>query len=243
FGILQLTLGPLVGLAAGFVGGKLIDVAVRREWMLGDFTGPAALALALACYSIAELVGGNGFIGAFVGGLTFGAMVRDHCHTLFEFAEAEGQLLTLITFLLFGAFLLPEAIQAFSWPIFLYAVLSLTVVRMVPVAISLIGAGLRWQTVGFLGWFGPRGLASLLFVLLILKDTHGAANHTIMVTVVTTVTLSTLLHGLSASIGARWYANSLEKADQAPEHAKVKEMRTRVGDWLRHRRKSHQEGQ
>lgn len=232
FGILQLTLGPLVGLAIGYAGARGIDTAVSKGWMAGDFTGPAALALALACYSLAELVGGNGFIAAFVGGLAFGVGVRDHCHSLFEFAEAEGQLLTLIAFLLFGAVLLPEALGHLSVTTVVYAVLSLTVIRMVPVAISLLGMGLKPQTVGFIGWFGPRGLASLLFVLLVLEDVHAPGAETVMITAVTTVALSTLLHGLSASPGARWYARVVGETDGNPEHMAVQEMRTRVGSWL-----------
>lgn len=232
FGILQLTLGPLVGLALGYAGARGIDTAVQKGWMADDFTGPAALALALACYSVAELVGGNGFIAAFVGGLAFGAGVRDHCHTLFEFAEAEGQLLTLIAFLLFGAVLLPDALNHMTAATLIYAVLSLTLIRMVPVAVGMIGMGLKPQTIGFIGWFGPRGLASLLFVLLVLEDVHAPGAETVMVAAVTTVALSTVLHGLSASPGARWYAGVVGQAGARPEHATVQEMRTRVASWF-----------
>ena len=233
FGLMQLTLGPLVGIAVGLAGGYMIDLSVRRGWMTGDFTGPAALALALAAYSLAELAGGNGFIGAFAGGLTFGAMVRDHCRQLFEFAEAEGQLLTLMTFLLFGAVMLPEAMGGFDARVVLYALLSLTVIRMVPVALSLLGTGVHWRTVGFLGWFGPRGLASLLFALLVLDGSGSEVTHTIMSVAVFTVALSTLLHGLTASPAARWYARATESEGDMPEHSEVHEMRTRVGAWLK----------
>ncbi len=199
FGLLQITLGPLVGIAIGFVGGRLIDTAADREWMSEAFQGIGILSLAGLCYVVAELVGGNGFIAAFLGGMTFGNTIRNQCDFLFEFMETEGQLLMLITFLAFGIAMLPEGLAALEPRHLLYAVLSLTVIRMLPIAISLLGAGIRLPATLFLGWFGPRGLASILFVLLILEEADVSHQEDILTVTVITVALSTFLHGLSAA--------------------------------------------
>ncbi|MEH6755590.1 MAG: cation:proton antiporter, partial [Alphaproteobacteria bacterium] len=153
FGLLQVTLGPLAGLLIGYIGGHLIDKSSTAGWMTPAFQGLSTLAIALAAFSLAELVEGNGFLAAFVAGLTMGNVHRGVCDYLFDFAESEGQLLTVLTFFLFGAVIVPEVIGHATPMILLYAILSLTIVRMVPVAISLIGSRLQFPTWIFLGWF------------------------------------------------------------------------------------------
>ena len=134
FAAAQLLLGPLVGVVVGYAGSWLIDRAAKYEWMTMSAEGGAILGLALLSFATAEIVEGNGFIAAFVSGLVFGNRVRGRCTFLFEFIEAEGQLLILLTFLIFGAAVLPGAVGKFGWEIALYAVLSLTIVRMIPIA-------------------------------------------------------------------------------------------------------------
>ena len=229
FGTLQITLGPLVGAAVGWGAARLIDGAVKAGWMAESYQGPAILGVALLAFASAELIGGNGFIAAFVAGMVFGNQVRERCGFLFEFAEAEGHLLTLLTFLIFGAAILPEAFGHAGPMVLLYAVLSLTAVRMIPIAVSLIGAGLRAPTVGFLAWFGPRGLASILFALFILEEAETPGAETVLVTVVATVALSILAHGLSAAPAAKWYGNLIGQRRAARESEAVTEMPTRVG--------------
>ncbi|MCG8595118.1 MAG: cation:proton antiporter [Kiloniellales bacterium] len=229
FGAMQITLGPLVGAAVGWGAARLIDGAVKAGWMAESYQGPAILGVALLAFAGAELIGGNGFIAAFVAGMVFGNQVRERCGFLFEFAEAEGHLLTLLTFLLFGAAILPEAFGHAGPMVLLYAVLSLTAVRMIPIAVSLIGAGLRAPTVGFLAWFGPRGLASILFALFILEEAETPGAETVLVTVVATVALSILAHGLSAAPAAKWYGNLIGQRREARESEAVTEMPTRVG--------------
>ncbi|MDJ0943973.1 MAG: cation:proton antiporter [Kiloniellales bacterium] len=229
FGSLQVTLGPLVGAAVGWAAARLIDGAVKAAWMAESYEGPAILGVALLAFAGAEIVGGNGFIAAFVAGMAFGNQVRERCGFLFEFAEAEGHLLTLLTFLIFGAAILPEAIGHAGPMVLLYAVLSLTAVRMVPVALSLLGAGLRAPTVGFLAWFGPRGLASILFALFVLEEAETPGAQTILATVVVTVALSILAHGLTAAPAARWYGNAIRRQRECAEAKAVSEMPTRVG--------------
>lgn len=227
FGLLQITLGPLAGLAMGYVGGHLIDKASQAGWMTSAFQGLSTLAIALAAFALAELVAGNGFLAAFVAGLTVGNVHRGVCDYLFDFAESEGQLLTVLTFFLFGAVILPEVIDQFTPMILLYALLSLTVVRMVPVAISLVGSHLRLPTWIFLGWFGPRGLASILFALLVLGEQESRLAGEFMATVAATVLLSVLLHGVTAAPAARWYARAVQRMGDSEEAGTVREMRPR----------------
>ncbi|MGD2132593.1 MAG: cation:proton antiporter [Maricaulaceae bacterium] len=229
FGALQVSLGPAVGVAAGFGGGRLIDWAAKREWMSEGFEGAAVLGLAILAFAGAELVGGNGFIAAFTAGLVFGDQVRGRCRFLFEFAEAEGQILVLVTFLIFGAALLPDALGALSWPVVVYALLSLSVVRLAPIALSLVGLKLRLPTIVFLGWFGPRGLASILFAIFVLEDMWITAGDTILTTTLVTVALSILLHGVTAAPAARWYGALASQMGECVESKPVAEMRTRTG--------------
>jgi len=229
FAVFQVTLGPLVGIAIGYVGARVLDRAAERGWVNGAFQGIGILSLALFTYVAAELVGGNGFIAAFLSGMVFGNTIRHPCTFLFEFMETEGTLLMLITFLIFGAALLPEGLEFLDPAMLLYVILSLTVIRMIPVALSLLGAGLRWPTTLFLGWFGPRGLASILFVLLILEEADAEhANELLSITVVT-VASSALLHGLTAAPLAKRYGQQVARMGECEEIQPVSEMPLRDG--------------
>jgi sodium/hydrogen antiporter len=228
FGLKQVTLGPLAGAVVGIVGAKLIDRAAARSWMTESFEGLGVLAVAALAYLSADLIGGNGFIAAFVAGLCFGNTVKGECKFLFEFAETEGQFLTLVTFMIFGASMLPMLGGHIDWPMVLYAVLSLTVIRMLPVALSLAGAGLNISTVAFLGWFGPRGLASILFALLILDQSEILRREEALLITILTVAISTVAHGVSAAPAARAYASAAEKMGPCEETRPVEEMPVRI---------------
>ena len=154
---------------------------------------------AVAAFGGAEIVEGNGFIAAFTAGLAMGTIARGSCEDIIDFSEDEGQLLALITFLVFGATIAGPALDELTWQIAAYAVLSLTVVRMVPVAVSLVGAHLRRDTIAFLGWFGPRGLASILFGLLVLEEADLTNGPEIYLIVTWTVLLSVFAHGITAA--------------------------------------------
>jgi NhaP-type Na+/H+ or K+/H+ antiporter len=224
FAALQVTLGPLAGVTVAWIGGRLITWSDSREWMDGRFARLAGISLALLSFASAELIGGNGFIAAFVAGMTLGNSQRGKCEYLYSFLEAEGQLLALLVFLLLGL--------SFAWPtlaesdgtMWLYAGLSLTVVRMVPVAISMIGTGLRPPSVLFLGWFGPRGLASLLFAILILEEAALPHGQLVFNVVILTVLGSVFAHGMSAAPAATWYGKLASDASRCPaEHKTVTE--------------------
>ena len=224
---MQVVLGPLVGLLVGGIGGRLVSLATRTGWMNHSFQQLASLSLAIAALSLAELVHGNGFIAAFVAGITLGNLHRPICECLYEFAEAEGQLMILFTFTLFGAMLVPSALEATTPMMILYALLSLTLLRMLPVSLSLIGTRVRLETHLFLGWFGPRGIASILFGLLVLMEAEFPGRDLVFHTITVTVLLSVVLHGLTAVPGANLYGarvESMKHEDDAPEHADVGEM-------------------
>ena len=232
FTLLQIGLGPLVGIAVGYIGGQLVTWATRTGWITYAFQELSALGLAVLAFAAAELVGGNGFIAAFCAGLTVGNSARAICTCLYEFAEAEGQLLTLFVFMIFGGVLLPTVLDGWQRSIVVYAVLSLTAIRMIPVAVSLIGAKLQRETVLFLGWFGPRGLATILFALLVLESSSLAERETILLIAMTTVLLSIFAHGITAYPLANRYgdhAEAMQDEPDMPELEPISEMPLRLG--------------
>ena len=224
FTLMQIVLGPLIGVAVGFIGAKLVDSFADREWMSQTFEGVCALSIALIAFTGAEFVHGNGFISAFVGGLAFGHFLSHRCKFLYEFAESEGQFFTLTTFLIFGTIAIHLIGDSFHWTYVLYGVLSLTVIRMLPIAISLIGTGVNKYTIAFLGWFGPRGLASILFALLILDRMEIARGKEIISIVIVTVLLSVLLHGVTAFPASHGYGAAISRDEDSEEMKPVQDM-------------------
>ncbi|MDH3712260.1 MAG: cation:proton antiporter [Gammaproteobacteria bacterium] len=229
FGLLQITLGPVTGAIVGMVGGRVLDRVAEKQWAATSFQGIAILALALLCFVLAEMLGGNGFIAAFVGGVAFGNTIRHPCTFLFEFMETEGQLLMLITFMVFGAALLPKGLQHIDGSVVFYALMSLTVIRMLPVAVSLFRTGVGWPTRLFLGWFGPRGIASILFGLLILEEMEVANVEKLFAITIVTVALSALLHGVTAAPLARLYGRKAAAMGECEENRVVTELPLREG--------------
>lgn len=198
FGLKQIGYGPLVGSLVGWVGGVLIDRSARQGWMNPIFHRLSAIALALLCFSLAEAVGGNGFIAAFFGGLMLGVRTDSVRERIHEFGEAEGQMLALLVFLIFGMVMVPAIWRYWDINALIYALLSLSVIRMLPVALSLLGAKLSFPAVGFIGWFGPRGIASILYALLLIRQIGFSGHERLLSVIGLTVLLSVFLHGLSA---------------------------------------------
>ena len=202
--LVELAIGVAVGAGVGFAGGWLLRWARQRGWAAEDFVGVAVLALALTAYATALAVHGNGFVAAFCGGIAFGAAAGRRGPAELVFLEQVGGAVSLLVWLAFGAIAVPIALDRLDWTILLYAVLSVTVVRMVPVALALLGSGTDRNTVLFIGWFGPRGLASLVFALLALEEIGSGADGAVAVIAVT-VLLSVLAHGVSAApLAARY---------------------------------------
>jgi len=200
FVIKQVTLGPIVGLAVGWIGGKLMQITADKGWTEGTFQRLSALPLAILAFAFAESVEGNGFIAAFVAGIGLTAAITSANvrHQVQEFGETEGMQLILVVFLIFGLAMVPAAAPYWGVRELIYAVASLTVLRMLPVAISLIGARLDWQTITFIGWFGPRGIASVLYLLMAVAAIGFDGYEQVMSVIVLTIMISVYAHGISA---------------------------------------------
>lgn len=213
--VVELLVGVAVGVAVGGVGGAALRLARRRGTAAEGFVGIAVLALALLSYAASVAVDGNGFVAAFCGGLAFGAFAGRRAHGELVFVEQTGTMVSSLVWMAFGAVAVPIALDRMSATVVLYALLSLTLVRMVPVALVCLGAGLDRATVLFVGWFGPRGLASLVFALLALESLGTRADEAVAV-ITTTVLLSVLAHGLTASPLSRRYGRSESAAGPEP---------------------------
>jgi NhaP-type Na+/H+ or K+/H+ antiporter len=200
--------GALVGAGAGGVAAAVVVVAGRRQLAQPIWLRVVPAAAAALAFAAADAVGGSGFIAAFAAGLVFGSVVHRFGEKAGHVLEELGELLGAATFVIFGAVLLGPALGRSSWSVGLYAVSSLTVVRMLPVAIALLGTNARPPTTAFLGWFGPRGLASIVFAVLIVEE-NGVLPHESLVTttVYVTIGLSVLVHGVSAAPLARRYGS------------------------------------
>ena len=202
--------GALGGLIAGALIAAIVIQAGRRDLIAAPWRQVIPGAGAALAYGLAAVLGGSGFIAAFVAGLAFRALLGRDPAEMNRLSEEVGDVLNGITFLLFGAVLLEPALGDLSWQLALYAVLSLTLVRMVPVAAAMVGSGARPRTVAFLGWFGPRGLASIVFALIVVQESALPHQHLIVLAVYLTVGLSVFAHGLSAAPLARRYARWYE---------------------------------
>jgi NhaP-type Na+/H+ or K+/H+ antiporter len=221
FGALgQLMIGAGVGAAVAFVGGRLIVLARQRGWMQHGSRRLATLALALLSFLVASEVGGNPFVSAFVGGIVFGATATTDAVESVELTELVGNLLSLALWFIFGAGFVIPAFEDLDARIVVYAIASLTVVRMVPVALALLGARQGWPTVAFIGWFGPRGLASVVFALLAVEELGNTDPRVIVAvnTITVTIVFSIVAHGITGRPFATRYVAALVSpaADPSP---------------------------
>lgn len=213
FTLKQFVFGPIIGGLVGYLGGLLVEKATKRDWMNTTFQQLISLSLAILAFTLAEKVHGNGFIAAYFAGLLLGTTkhaVRERIH---EFGEAESQVLQLLIFLLFGMVLIPLSYMHWDWRAWVYAILSLTVIRILPVVLSLAGTDLTRGTKYFIGWFGPRGIASILYLLMVTIELGSTGLEKMISVIVLTITLSIYLHGISANPLSRLYIVKKEKAD------------------------------
>ncbi|WP_231582955.1 sodium:proton antiporter [Methanosarcina sp. MTP4] len=224
----QIGFGAFVGIALGLLGGWLSGRASRAGWTSELYHRIEFLALAITSWLVADGIGGSGFVAAFLAGMASGAMGRRVEEEEIIFTEAEGSILSLAVFFIFGV-VTATRLSAIGFSEIVYAVLSLTAIRMVPVAISLIGTKLHRETVLFLGWFGPRGLASVVLLLIAIEEAEGIQGlETISLVVTTTVLLSVFAHGISANPASEWYSRRVAALpEDAPELGEVKELPAR----------------
>ncbi len=227
----QIGYGALAGAIAGAAAAAALLVAGRAAHAESDWLEIVPFAAAALAWGIAHPIGGSGFIAAFVGGVAFQMLRRDALGEVGHLIDQVGDVLGAITFVVFGAVLLGPALGHLSVAVVVYALLSLTVIRMAPVAAALAGTGMRRRTVGFLGWFGPRGLASMVFALMLEEDGGVTHAETVMTAVFVTVGLSVLLHGVTAAPLAEryasWFAAQRREAEPSPEERPAPEIRWR----------------
>ena len=226
--------GVMGGVVAGLVVGAVIVYAGRRDLIEGTWRQVIPAAGAALGYGMAVALDGSGFIAAFVAGMVFRAVIRRDPEDVNRLTEEVGGLLNGVTFILFGAILLGPALGELSWELALYAVLSLTVVRMVPVAIGMLGSHARVPTLGFLGWFGPRGLASIVFAVILIEESQLPHEELIVLATYITVGLSVFAHGFTAAPLADRYARWFERhpSDTAPSLEGAPSKMTRARAWL-----------
>ena len=226
----EIGLALVAAVAVGVLGGRLLVVARRLGWTSSSSEQLVVLAFSLLAYVGAVAMGGNGFVAAFVGGLLFGASTSSQMQKPVEFTETVGLFASFFVWTVFGAIFVGPVVTGDIEPVaILYAVISLTVVRMLPVAAALVGVGLRRDTVAFMGWFGPRGLASVVFTLIAVEELHGAGPITDAIVEIATWTIliSVVAHGLSAGPFASAYGHRLCEAGDIPELAEAPEPRIR----------------
>jgi NhaP-type Na+/H+ or K+/H+ antiporter len=223
----QIGLGIPVGIAVGLVGGWFLGLARRRDWASAPFQQIAMISLAPLCLIVADQIGASPFITAFVAGLALQVGFRDSAEGIAEFSENEGRLLHMLVFFLFGTSAGLALGEFYLAPV-LYAVLILTLVRLVPVVISMIGTNLSLPSVLFMGWFGPRGLASIVLGLVAVQEVQTANVSLLRLGVIATVLFSIFAHGLSAAPVINLYANQIDKMSaDAPERKDVLRMPVR----------------
>ncbi len=194
----ELGIGLAVGLTLSAVGTWMLRWCLKQGWVTEVWKQITVVGLAIACFSVAQSLEGSGYIAAFSGGFLFGFQEKKSTHKLVLAAEGISETLALMTWMLFGALVIGKAVNFFTWEMVLYALLSLTLVRMLPIFLSLTGTGESTTSKLFLGWFGPRGLASLVFAIIVINEKVPGAELIAMV-VVTTVFTSLMAHGISAN--------------------------------------------
>jgi NhaP-type Na+/H+ or K+/H+ antiporter len=203
----EIGIGVAVGLGLTFLASRMLTGAMNAGWVNDVWIQIPVVALSLACFAIAQLLGGSGFIAAFVGGLLFGALRPEHRERCLRASEGTGETFALLTWVVFGAAVVGPALEGLSVRVIAYAVLSLTAARMVPVFVALFGLDVAAPGKLFLGWFGPRGLASVVFSIIVI-DAGLPGGETITSVVVWTVTLSIIAHGMTATPLAKAYGKA-----------------------------------
>jgi len=217
--VVELVGGAVLGIAVGVVGAVLLALARRHGWSSPGVRPLAILALALFAYSTSVVAGTNGFIAAFVAGMAFGTVDHHNDEAALQFTEEAGTLLSLLVWFIFGAVMLVPGLEDLGWRDVVFALLALTLLRMLPVAVALAGTGLDRGTVAFVGWFGPRGLASVVFGLIAVDSLAPSESKVVLAAITLTVALSVLLHGISASpLAARYGAYASRLGPAGPEH-------------------------
>ncbi len=211
----ELGIGAAVGLGFAAVGATVIRWCFKQGWLTKIWIQMAVIALALASFAVAQELHGSGYIAAFVGGMLFGSMAKEATHDLVMAAEGTAESLAMITWLLFGAVVVGQNMNLMTWELVIYALLSLTVIRVLPIFLSLTGIGVSVSSRLFLAWFGPRGLASIVFAIIVMEAELPGSRFLALVVVVT-VFASLVAHGVTANPLAAWLGR--KEGSEEPVH-------------------------
>ena len=206
----EIGIGVLVGASFALIATQLGRFCLERNWISSTWKQVLVVTLAIACFATAQSLGGSGFIASFVGGLVFGGTAKSDKEELLQGSEATGDTMSLITWVVFGSAVVSLAINQINWQIAFYAILSLTVVRILPVLLSLSGVALDLESKLFVGWFGPRGLASIVFAVIVM-DANLPNSQALAITTACTVVLSVIAHGLTANPWAKRYSHKRQQ--------------------------------
>jgi NhaP-type Na+/H+ or K+/H+ antiporter len=202
----EIGIGAAVGLVFAYLAVKILRIALKRGWFTDIWAQIPVIGLALACFATADRLHGSGYIAAFLGGLLFGHMTR-RTHELVQAGEGVAELLAMLTWVVFGAVAVGQSWVVMTWPVLLYSLLSLTVIRMLANILALTRSGEGWEPKFFLAWFGPRGLATIVFFVIV-ADANLPGEPIIQSVVVCTITLCIVAHGVTANAWAKRIANS-----------------------------------
>lgn len=202
----EIGIGAAVGLVFAYFAVKILRIALKRGWFTDIWAQIPVIGLALACFATADRLHGSGYIAAFLGGLLFGHMTR-RTHELVQAGEGVAELLAMLTWVVFGTVAVGQSWVVMTWPVLLYSLLSLTVIRMLPNILALTRSGEGWEPKFFLAWFGPRGLATIVFFVIV-ADANLPGEPIIQSVVVCTITLCIVAHGVTANAWAKRIANS-----------------------------------
>ena len=204
----QIFIGAIAGGIIGYLGAKITQKAIDRGYMEHQYRNLTPIALAIFAYYMAEFVHGNGYISAFFTGLLYGNIAPSLRHSVEEFAESEGEFLIMISFLIYGLVFVPDMIPYLNMSVILYALISLTLIRMIPIVIGMGKLNVDFPTRMFISWFGPRGIASILYIIVAVHKLGSIEGHEeIFATASLTILLSIILHGISAQPLAKIFAD------------------------------------
>ncbi len=198
----EIGIGLAVAVVLTLVAVKLMTLSIQRGWFTEVWVQMPVVTLALACFTTAQSLHGSGYMAAFVGGLLFGHFAGEKTHRLVMAGEGIAELLAMLTWLVFGAAVIGQMWATMTLDVLIYSLLSLTLIRMLPNVIALTGTGEKLETKLFLAWFGPRGLASIVFFIIV-ANANLPSESVLAHVVVCTVTLCVIAHGMTANAWAR----------------------------------------
>jgi NhaP-type Na+/H+ or K+/H+ antiporter len=207
--------GAAIGIALGAIGGRLHH-RLPGGGLTQRYEGIYAIGFGLVAFGLADVTFGNGLIAAFVCGIAMGAAEHDVPQGFVEFAENTSAILQVLTFFVFGALIVATGFDHSIPPLIVFVLFALLIARPVAVQLSFLRTGLPRSQKAFMAWFGPKGVASMLFALFVLKS--GVGEKELIFDVAALVILASIVaHGLTDTVGARWMARRVGLGEAAED--------------------------